>query len=56
MELPIEETEIFMIELAIFVFCLIGCGVSCHAVGKQEGIAAAIEHLVDNGMLEIDEE
>jgi len=45
-----------MIELAIFVFCLIGCGVSCHAVGKQEGIAAAIEHLVDNGMLEIDEE
>ena len=41
MELPIKETEILMIELAIFVFCL---------------IAAAIEHLVDNGMLEIDEE
>ena len=43
-----------MLELAIFVFCLIGCGISCHRLGKQEGIETTIEHLVDQGMLEVD--
>ena len=45
-----------MLEGTIFVFCLIGCGLTCHALGKQEGIETTIEHLVDNGMLELDEE
>jgi hypothetical protein len=45
-----------MIELAIFIFCLIGCGCHCHALGKQEGIETTIEHLVDNGLLELDDE
>jgi hypothetical protein len=45
-----------MLELAIFAFCLIGCGLTCHALGKQEGIETTIEHLVDNGLLELDEE
>ena len=45
-----------LVELAIFVFCLVGCGLTCHALGKQEGIETTIEHLVDNGMLELDEE
>ena len=45
-----------MIELAIFVFCLIGCGAHCHALGRQEGIETTIEHLVDNGLLELEEE
>ena len=44
-----------MLEGAIFVFCLIGCGLTCHALGKQEGIETTIEHLVDHGMLEVDE-
>tara|TARA_X000001382_G_C3134531_1_gene167515 strand:+ start:528 stop:668 length:141 start_codon:yes stop_codon:yes gene_type:complete len=45
-----------LVELAIFVFCLVGCGLTCHALGKQEGIETTIEHLVDHGMLELDEE
>lgn len=45
-----------MLEYAVFVFCLIGCGMTSYQVGKQEGIETTIEHLVDNGMLEIEEE
>ena len=45
-----------MLEYAVFTFCLIGCGISCHTLGKKEGIEVAIEHLVDNGMIELDEE
>ena len=36
-----------MLELAVFCFCVIG---------KKEGIESTIEHLVDAGMLELDEE
>ena len=45
-----------MLEYAVFVFCLIGCGTTSYSLGKQEGIETTIEHLVDNGMLEIEEE
>jgi len=45
-----------MLEYAVFTFCLIGCGISCHTLGKKEGIEFTIEHLVDNGMIELDEE
>lgn len=56
MDKPIQETEKFMLEYAIFVFVVIGCGLTCYALGKQEGIETTIEHLVDNGMLELEEE
>ena len=29
---------------------------TCHALGKQEGIETTIEHLVDHGMLELEDE
>jgi hypothetical protein len=45
-----------MLELSIFMFCMIGCGLTCHALGKQEGIESTIEHLVDEGLLQLDEE
>jgi len=45
-----------MLEYAVFMFCLIGCGLTCHALGKREGIESTIEHLVDAGMLELEEE
>lgn len=45
----------YMLEYAVFIFCMIGCGYTCYALGKQEGIETTIEHLVDEGMLEIDE-
>jgi len=43
-----------MAEVAVFIFCLIGCGMTSHALGKQEGIETTIEHLVDQGLLEIE--
>jgi hypothetical protein len=45
-----------MLEYAVFVFCVIGCGMTSYSLGKKEGIETTIEHLVDNGMLEIEEE
>jgi hypothetical protein len=45
-----------MLELAIFVFCCLGCGLTSYNLGKQEGIETTIEHLVDHGMLELEEE
>mgnify|MGYP006879416631 FL=1 len=57
MEIPIQETEKQMVmEYAIFIFCLIGCGMTSYHLGRQEGIETTIEHLVDQGMLEVESE
>jgi hypothetical protein len=55
MENQSKLTEIFMLELAVFIFCMIGCGISSYKLGKQEGIETTIEHLVDEGLLKVDE-
>ena len=48
--------KIMYAEIALFVFCIIGCGLTCHALGKREGMEATIEHLVSKGLLQLDEE
>ena len=45
-----------VMEIAIFIVCLIGCGLTSYHLGRQEGIETTIEHLVDQGMLEVDVE
>ena len=45
-----------IVELAVLTVCMIGCGISCHSLGKQEGIETTIEHLVDQGMLELEDD
>jgi hypothetical protein len=45
-----------VMEYAIFIFCLIGCAVQSYYLGRQEGIETTIEHLVDQGMLEVESE
>jgi len=45
-----------VMEYAIFIFCLLGCGITSHRLGKQEGIETTIEHLVDEGLLEVNVE
>tara|TARA_R110002073_G_scaffold5739_3_gene35328 strand:+ start:1614 stop:1760 length:147 start_codon:yes stop_codon:yes gene_type:complete len=45
-----------VVELAVLMFCMIGCGMTCYALGKQEGVERTIEHLVDHGMLELEDE
>ena len=43
-------------EIAIFVFCLIGCGLTSYFVGRQTGIEATVQHFIDVGILIVDEE
>ena len=45
-----------VMEIAIFIFCLVGCGLTSYHLGRQEGIETTIEHLVDQGMLEVESE
>lgn len=45
-----------MIEYAIFMFCLIGCGYHSHNLGKQEGMEDVIAHLVETGQIELEDE
>jgi|TARA_R110001632_G_scaffold186974_1_gene307368 hypothetical protein len=45
-----------MIEYAIFIFCLIGCGITCHRLGEQQGMSAVIQHLAETGQIELDDE
>jgi hypothetical protein len=42
--------------LSIFMFCLIGCGFTSWHVGKNHGIEMAVQYLIDQGVLEINEE
>ena len=44
-----------IVELSALIVCMIGCGLTSHALGKQEGIETTIEHLIDQGMLEIED-
>ena len=41
---------------AIFIFCLIGCGITSWQLGKTHGIADAVEYLIDEGIVEVDDE
>jgi len=45
-----------MIEYAIFMFCLIGAGLTSHRLGKQEGMEDVIAHLVETGQIELEDE
>lgn len=45
-----------VIEIAIFTFCLIGCGISSWFLGRIEGIRASVEYLAEAGYIELEEE
>ena len=40
----------------VFSLCLIGCGAHCWYVGRRVGIQHAVDYLVDNGHLDVDED
>lgn len=42
--------------IAIFVFCMIGSGVSCYNLGKSLGINSTVQYLIDEGYLEVEDE
>ena len=41
---------------AIFIFCLIGCGMHSYYLGRRAGITNCIEHLEEQGYIEFTEE
>jgi hypothetical protein len=42
-------------ELAIFVFCMIGCGATCWELGRREGIQGTVIYLAERGILTVEE-
>ena len=40
----------------VFGLCLIGCGTQCWYLGRRVGIQHAVDYLVDNGQLDVDED
>jgi hypothetical protein len=43
-------------EFAIFLFCMIGCGIQCWHLGKTTGVEAAVQYMIDTGVLEVEED
>jgi len=40
----------------VFTICLAGCGLHSYHVGRRVGIESAIDYMVDNGDIELDDE
>lgn len=41
--------------VAIILFSVWGCGMTCYHLGRQVGIQDAVEHMANEGMIELDE-
>jgi hypothetical protein len=42
--------------LAIFTFCLVGCGLTSFFLGRRDGIEATVDYLIEIGVLEAEAE
>lgn len=45
-----------VVEFAIFMFCMIGCGMQCWHLGKTTGVEATVQYMIDQGVLEVEED
>jgi hypothetical protein len=43
-------------EIAIFIFCLLGCGLQSYVLGKRVGIEGAVQYFIDEGVIEVEDE
>lgn len=50
--------ELTVIEGVVFVFCLIGCGLTSYKLGQDDGMHKLLDYLVDTGqvVLEVEKE
>lgn len=48
--------EVAPVHLAIFIFCLVGCGIHSFIVGRNSGIVSALEYLADAGYIDLEED
>jgi hypothetical protein len=40
----------------IFGVCMYGCAQTAFSLGRREGIEATVEHLINTGLIEVEEE
>lgn len=40
----------------IFAFCMYGCAQTAFYLGRRDGIEATVEHLVNKGLLDVEED
>jgi len=45
-----------VLEFAIFIFCMIGCGIQCWHLGKGVGIEHTVQYMIDQGVLELEDD
>jgi len=43
-------------QLFIFIFCVVGCGLSSYFLGRQLGVSSCIDYLIEAGLIDIDTE
>ena len=48
--------EITLTAFTLFALCLIGCGTHCWYLGRRVGIQYAVDYLVEQGHLDVDDE
>ena len=51
-----SKLETTLAAFIVFGLCLIGCGTQCWYLGRRVGIQHAVDYLVDNGQLDVDED
>jgi hypothetical protein len=42
--------------VGIFVFCLVGCGLTSFFLGRRDGIEATVDYFIEIGVLETEDE
>ena len=42
--------------IAIFIFCLVGCGLTSFFLGRRDGIEATVDYFIEIGVLETEDE
>lgn len=41
--------------VCIILFCVWGCGLQCYHIGRNSGISDAVQHMSDEGLIDLDE-
>lgn len=48
--------ETTLAAFVIFAFCLVGCGATCWHLGRKVGVKGAVDYLIEEGLIEVDDE
>ena len=51
-----KEKPAMLAAYIIFGVCMYGCAQTAFSLGRRDGIEATVEHLVNTGLLEVEDE